>query len=538
MKLIRNDNTLNAAAVLLGCFFLAAVILPLLRLFAACLRADVGGVLADPLVRRGIFNSVGVSLTATAISVTLAMLLAWCLCRTRVRAKSLFQTLLLLPMLVPSISHGMGLVILFGANGKITSLLGLDGGIYGFWGIVLGSVMYSFPVAYLMLADVLQYEDYTPYEAAAVLGLSRLNVFTSITLPYLRKPLVNVIFATFTMIITDYGVPLMVGGRCKTLPVIMYEEVIGRLDFGQGSVFGLLLLLPAAAAFLIDMFCRTHTGGNSAKRAFYIKKSPARDGLAYLILAVVSLAVVYPLFSFGQLSVASRYPRDMGFTWHNITSTLDKGALAYLGNSVLIAVAAGLLGMAAAFLCAYLTARTSSKGARLLHLLAIISLAVPGIVLGLAYVLFFKGSLLYGTMAVLVLVNTVHFFASPYLMMYNSLGKLDPNLEAAGAALGISRLRLLKDVILPQVGGTLLEMFAYFFVNSMMTISAVAFLANARTRPVSLMINQFEAQTLLEAAAFVSLLILSVNLVMKLLVYMLKKALQKINKENGRNTYA
>jgi len=538
MKLIRNDNTLNITAVLLGCFFLAAVILPLLRLFTACLQADVGGILADPLVRRGIVNSVGVSLTATAISVTLAMLLAWCLCRTRVRAKSLFQTLLLLPMLVPSISHGMGLVILFGANGKITSLLGLDGGIYGFWGIVLGSVMYSFPVAYLMLADVLQYEDYTPYEAAAVLGLTRLNVFTAITLPYLRKPLVNVIFATFTMIITDYGVPLMVGGRCKTLPVIMYEEVIGRLDFGQGSVFGLLLLLPAAAAFLIDMFCRTHTGGNSAKRAFYIKKSPTRDGLAYAVLAAVSLAVVYPLFSFGQLSVASRYPRDMGFTWHNITSTLDKGALAYLGNSVIIAVAAGLLGMAAAFLCAYLTARTSSKGAKLLHLLAIISLAVPGIVLGLAYVLLFKGSLLYGTMAVLVLVNTVHFFASPYLMMYNSLGKLDPNLEAAGAALGISRLRLLKDVILPQVGGTLLEMFAYFFVNSMMTISAVAFLANAKNKPVSLMINQFEAQTLLEAAAFVSLLILSVNLVMKLLIYMLKKALQKINEENGRNTYA
>lgn len=533
MKLRRNDTTLNITAVLLGCFFLAAVIMPLLRLFAACLQADVGRILANPLVGRGIVNSLCVSLTATAIAVSLALLLAWCMQRTRVRGRGLWQILLLLPMLVPSISHGMGLVILFGANGRLTNLLGLSGGIYGFWGIVLGSVMYSFPVAYLMLADVLQYEDYTPYEAAAVLGLSKFNIFTAITLPYLGKPLVNVIFATFTMIITDYGVPLMVGGRYKTLPVIMYEEVIGRLDFGQGSVFGLLLLLPAAAAFLIDMLCRAHNGNGFAGRKFYIKKSLLRDLCAYVVLMLVSVAVVYPLLSFGQLSVASRYPRDMSFTWRNVTSTLDKGALTYLGNSILIALAVGLIGMTAAFLCAYLTVRRPSRGTKFLHLMAIISLAVPGIVLGLSYVMFFKGSFIYGTMAVLVLVNIVHFFSSPYLLMYNSLGKLNPNLEAVGATLGISRLRMIRDVILPQVRGTLPEMFSYFFVNSMMTISAVAFLANAKTRPVSLMINQFEAQTLLEAAAFVSLLILAVNLALKVLIYLLKKLLQMRKRRNA-----
>lgn len=336
------------------------------------------------------------------------------------------------------------------------------------------------------------------------------------------------------MIITDYGVPLMVGGRYKTLPVIMYEEVIGRLDFEQGSVFALLLLLPALAAFLIDMLCRTYAGINFASRSFCIKQSVFRDSLAMGILAVVSAAVVYPLLSFVQLSVASRYPKDMSFTLRNIISTIDKGALSYLANSVMIALAVGAIGMTAAFLCAYLTVRLPFRGARFLHLMAIISLAVPGIVLGLAYVMFFKGSFIYGTMAVLVLVNIIHFFSSPYLMMYNSLGKLNPNLEAVGATLGISRLRMIKDVILPQVSGTLLEMFAYFFVNSMMTISAVAFLANARTKPVSLMINQFEAQTLLEAAAFVSLLILIVNLAMKCVIYLLKKLLQI---GNGRNSY-
>ena len=144
-----------------------------------------------------------------------------------------------------------------------------------------------------------------------------------------------------------------------------------------------------------------------------------------------------------------------------------------------------------------------------------LSLAVPGIVLGLSYVMFFKSTWLYGTMAILVLVNIIHFFSPPYLMMYHSMGKINPNLEAVGASLGIGRLRMLCGIFVPQTALTLFEMFSYFFVNSMMTISAVAFLSNAATKPVALMINQFEAQMMLEASAFISLLIWGINLAMK-----------------------
>ena len=107
--------------------------------------------------------------------------------------------------------------------------------------------------------------------------------------------------------------------------------------------------------------------------------------------------------------------------------------------------------------------------------------------------LFFNSTFIYGTFAILVLVNIVHFFASPYLMVYNSLRKLPPELEAVGATLGISKARLLRDVIAPQVRGTLAEMFAYFFINSMMTISAVSFLTNYRTELFALMLPRFDA---------------------------------------------
>ena len=163
----------------------------------------------------------------------------------------------------------------------------------------------------------------------------------------------------------------------------------------------------------------------------------------------------------------------------------------------------------------------------MLHLISITSLAIPGLVLGLSYVMFFKGTIIYGTFAILFLVNSMHFFSSPYLMAYNTFGKINENLEDVGATMGISRWKVIKDVLLPQSTGTILEMMSYFFVNCMMTISAVSFLANVSNKPVALMITQFEGQMQLECAAFVSLIILVVNVAMKYVVFMAKRALTR-----------
>ena len=138
--------------------------------------------------------------------------------------------------------------------------------------------------------------------------------------------------------------------------------------------------------------------------------------------------------------------------------------------------------------------------------------------LGLSYVLFFKGSVLYGTLAILVLVNLVHFFASPYLMAYNSLGKANENLEAVGSTMGIGRASILKDVLIPQTMDTIIEMAGYFFVNCMVTISAVAFLATTLDMPLALLITDLDAQRLTECAAFVSLIILLTNIASKLVL--------------------
>ncbi len=517
----------TALKVFLCLFWLVAIILPLASMLSTMASVDVLGVMQTRKFSKALSQSLAVSLTATLISVCLAGLLSWAVVRTRIRHKTIFNTLLTVPMLIPSISHGMGLIIILGANGWLSKIMGLQAGIYGFWGIVIGSVMYSFPVAYLMLYDVLRYEDGTPYEAAEVMGLSAKDKLFAITLPYLRKPLISVVFATFTMIITDYGVPLMVGGKYMTLPVMMYQDVIGMLDFGKGSVIGMILLVPALIACILDMINRDKGNASFVGKPYGIKNNVLRDNVARLCCMVVILLVFLPIGSFAVLGFVKKYPIDMTLSLENIAQTVNMGAMRYLRNSLVIAVTVSLLGTALAVVNAYMTARNKTKLSYVLHLMSITSLAIPGLVLGLSYVMFFKSTPIYGTFAMLFLVNSMHFFSSPYLMAYNTFGKINENLEDVGATMGISRWKVVRDVLLPQSVGTIMEMMSYFFVNCMMTISAVSFLANVGNKPIALMITQFEGQMQLECAAFVSLIILTVNVAMKYVVFVIKRAIAK-----------
>lgn len=525
-------KTSKAAAVvkaLLFIFLAVTVVCPLIAMLFTMAEVDIGAVLGSSMFLQATLNSFVVTLTATIFSILLALILAWCLSRSRIKHKNILAVLLTVPMLIPSISHGMGLVILLGSNGILTNLLHLPFDIYGFWGIVIGSILYSFPVAFLMLLDIFQYEDYTPYESAQVLGIPKWNQFTSITLPYLRKPMISVFFATFTLIFTDYGVPLMVGGKYQTLPMYMYNEVIGQSDFGRGTVVALVLITPALVAFLFDLFNKDVGNMSFVSRAFQVRPSRARDILCLCITILVIILVILPIVAFVFLTFVTKYPLDMSLSLENIFQAMDLNALGYLGNSLVIAVITSLVGVAVAYITATFTSRIKSKSSSLLHLISILTLAIPGLVLGLSYALFFQKSFIYGTITILILVNSIHFFASPYLMAYNALGKINPNFEPVAKTLGIKRWRLIKDVFLPQTWGTILEMFSYFFVNCMITISAVSFLSNSDNTPIAMMIPQFEAQMLLECSAFVSLLILIINIIIKIGVYLGKKVCKKRN---------
>lgn len=520
-------NSFRTVKYILLVYLLVTVIVPITMLFARIRGENIRNIVSSVQFVPMLKHSVVTTLIATVISVVLAFLLAYAINRSRVRFKSVWMVLFTIPMLIPSISHGMGLVLLLGDNGLLTNLLGLKINLYGYCGIVMGSVLYSFPVAFLMFFDSLQYEDYTTYEAADVLGLSKWRQFVTITMPSMKRTIISAVLAVFTMVFTDYGVPLMTGGTVMTLPVYMYREVIGMMEFSNGAVVGVILLTPAVAAFLMDLKkSNTASSVSTVTKRFIVSKNKARDMGAYVFLFVAFIVMCLPITAFVCLSFVKQYPIDMSFSLDNVKKLISNGIWMYFVNSVAVALLTALLGTCFSYFAAFATARSGKKiSNQLLHFVSMLPLAIPGVVLGLSYVMTFKNVPLYGTIFMLVIVNIVHFFSSPYLMGYNSLSKFNPNLEDVAHTLGISKMRTLIDVYVPSTLSTIVEMYSYFFVNAMITISAVSFLINFRTMPLSLMIPQLESQSFIEGTALVSLLILGINLVEKGIAFFIKRAI-------------
>ncbi len=518
----------SGAKIFVTVFLLINVVIPLFFLLFNIEVTDFYQIFNHPQFMSMIFNSFFTSFVGSVCSIALAFLLSHCVIRTKIRFKGIITVIVTVPMLIPSISHGTGLVFLLGDNGLITKALGMNIHLYGYTGIILGSILYSFPVAFLMLSDTFKYEDFTTYEAASVLGIPKIKQFFSITVANMKGPLISIFFAVFTMIFSDYGVPLTVGGKEITIPVYMYQEVIGMLDFSKGAILSLLLLLPAIIAFAIDLKRQSSGNMSTVIKPFVVSNNKVRDYISYAICAITIFLISLPIFTFAYLSFVEQFPIDMSFSLVNIFHALELDLGSYLLMSITIALATSLFGVVLIYVTAFITARSKKTfSTTTLHIISLVTLAIPGIVLGLCYVLFFNGSPIYGGITIIVLVNIIHFYASPYLLAYNSLKKYSTSFEDVSSSLGISKFRLLIDVYVPSTKDTIAEMYSYLFVNSMVTISAVSFLASIRVTPIAMLIPQFDSQIFIQITAIISLLILIVNLVVKLSIYALKKTMQQ-----------
>lgn len=519
---------ISKISILIFIFLIITVFYPLLGMILRVDWSDFSNLISSSSFKIALNNSVMVTTIATIISMVIAYLLSYTLNRTNIKHRAILKVFLTLPMLIPSISHGLGLINLFGSNGIISSLFNFN--IIGKSGIVIGSIIYSFPVAFLMLDDGFNYIDNSMYDSAKVLGMNKWQTFRKVTLCYLKKPFLSATFAVFTMIFTDYGVPLAVGGKFITLPVFLYKEVIGLLDFSKGTMIGLFLLIPAFISFILDNVLVDHTNSEYSTKEYEYKQSKIINVVLKTTVYIILLSILIIIGSFVYYAFIDNFTLNRVFSLKHIDYILGDNLLMYILNSLFISVSVAILGTIMAYFTAYVTARINDKISKIIHILAISSLAIPGIVLGLSYTISFNNTFIYNTFIIIILVNIIHFIASPYLMAYNALQKVNHNYEVVAKTCNISLFKIIKDVIIPCTKKTIREMFSYFFVNSMITISAVTFLFNTKTMPLSLLINTYEENLMLGEAAIISLIILFFNLIVKGIVYI-------INRKEHRSEY-
>ena len=515
MKKINNIN------IFVFVFLIFTVFNPILQMLNKVEWSDFSNIISSSSFETALINSTIVTSVSTLISILIAYILAFALNRTNIKRRAVLKIIITIPMLIPSISHGLGLINLFGNNGIISRIFNFN--IIGFSGIVTGSILYSFPIAFLMFCDGFNYVDNNMYKASKVLGMNKWETFKHVTFCYMKKPIISAIFAVFTMIFTDYGVPLAVGGKYLTLPVYLYKEVIGLLDFSSGTIIGLFLLIPAFISFLFDTLSKDYSNGDFENKKVMIEDNKIRDAILTVLVYIMIILIIAVIGSFMYYAFIDNPVLNKTLSLNHLNYVLENNIGKYIINSLLIAVLTSIIGTFITYFAAYATARTNGKISKIIHILSISSLAIPGIVLGLSYTITFNNSIIYNTFTILILVNIVHFMATPYLMAYNALKKLNSNFEVVAKTCNISKFKIIKDVIVPCTKRTLREMFGYFFVNAMITISAVAFLFNTETMPLSLLINNYEGNMLLGEAAIVSLIILFFNIIVKSVIYLINR---------------
>ena len=442
----------------IGCILLFAI-LPLLTLAFHITGADWQYILRDGTFWESVKNSLLYTFISAVITTVLALIAAYLLNTAGFRRKNIPVVLLTLGMLVPTVSVGLGLRILFGTNGFLDLLFGWKIEVLGLPGLILGAVMTSFPATFLILYDSLHYEDKGPYDAAGIMGISRLSTFFRLTVPYLRITLISAFCACFTLIFSDYGIPMEIAGKVKTLPMYLYDQFLSSFQYGRGSIAGFVLLIPAVVSFVFDLVFRDQSVSEKQKRVILPGKGFNRTAAA--AIAVLCFLLFLPQLAFISLSFAKSFPNDLGFTLEHIanifSNTHGVGLARYIGNSLQLAGMTALLGTCFAYLLGYLSVRKSGKTAKAVDLLALSTIAIPGLVLGIGYIFLFKGTngFFYGTVFILIVVNIFHFLGSPYLLARNCLSKINSEYEVIGETLGISRGKIIRKVLIPNSASTM-----------------------------------------------------------------------------------
>lgn len=524
------EKELRALFVVVAALFVVFLAAPLVMLLGmsfvdekgVATLANYAAVFSDPSFSLSVINSVKVAAAAAAVSVLFAFILAYTINCTNAfpLLKKALRLLAQLPMLLPTITYGFALIYSFGRQGLITQIFGhplFD--IYGFNGLLIGYVVYTLPTAFLLIDNAFQYIDKRFLLVSRLMGDSPAKtLFRAIVRP-LAGTLCVAFILSFFLSFTDYGIPTSVGGTYDVVALQLFSMMLGSLpDFNQGAVMAVVMLVPSLLSVIALAVVDRYSIAYDKVTPIEIPKSRVRDvacGLASVAIvgSVLSIFVVMFIVPFVDM-----WPFKMTFTLDHVVEALsDESMTQVFFNSVLVAVLTALFGCLIAYAAALVTARSSLGPAckRGIDSVASVVNTVPGMVLGVAYLSVFSGTPLQGTFAILVIANIVHYFATPYQMMKDSLSKMCASWEITGRLMGDSWFKTVLRVVTPSAAPTLFQVFGYYFVNAMVTISAVVFLTGAHTMVATTEISALQHVAEFDQIFVLSLLILAINLVMK-----------------------
>src|SRR5918996_3060844 len=316
-----------------------------------------------PALAQSLWNSLGVAAAVTAATIPAAFVFAYALARSCMPLKGVFRTVALTPLLAPSLLAAISFIYWFGNQGVLKGALQALGisAIYGAPGIIFSEIFAVFPHALMILITALTLADARLYEAADALGTRRMRKFFTITLPGAKYGLISAALVTFTLVITDFGIPKVIGGNFDVLATDIFKLVIGQQDFQRGAVVAVFLLAPALITFVVDRIVQRKQTSMLTARAVPYSPRPSRGfdlamalycvAVALLMLAVLGMAVYASLVKF--------WPYDLSFSLKSYAYGLvDAEVDTAFFNSLKLAFGTAIFGTVLVFVGAYLLEKT------------------------------------------------------------------------------------------------------------------------------------------------------------------------------------
>jgi iron(III) transport system permease protein len=540
-RLVSEKAVAGLLLAALGVLLVIIIAVPLWSLLSKSLQNSNGAFVGlanfqryfdTPSLVRALFNSLWVAGLTTAVVLPLAFVYAYALTRSLIPWKSLFMALALLPIFAPSLLSAISLIYLFGNQGFFKSWL-MGGSIYGPIGIVLAEATYCFPHAVMIIATALRMADGRLYEVAEALRTSPSRVFWTVTLPGARYGLISAGFVVFTLVITDFGIPKVIGGQFSVLATDAYKQIVGQQNFEMGAVVGLILLVPAVLAFFVDRQIQKRQVALLSARAvpYQPKRDAPRDLLLLAFCVVIGGALLAMLGVAVWASFIKYWPYNLSLTTANyVFENFDPGGWTPYFTSLAMAALVAVFGTTIIFAGAYLVEKT--KGFPLLrsfvHFLAMLPMAVPGLVLGLGYVFFINTpgnplGIFYGTLALLAVNTIAHFYTVAHITATTALKQIDNEFESVSASLKVPFWVTFRRVTTPICLPAILDIAVYMFVNALTTISAIVFLYGPATKVAAIaIVHMDEAGATAAAAAMASCIVLTA-IAVKLLQVLLER---------------
>lgn len=530
-------------------FLLGPVIILFIKAFQDKTGAYVGfeqfkDYLTSPNMLQSLTNTLYISVVSTVISVSCALIFAYALTRKAVPFKKPLKFLAMLPMFAPTMLLGISLVYIMGNKGLLTQA-GLKLPLYGRLGIIISESIYCFPVALMILTVAFSAADNRLYEAAEVMGTSPLRKLFTITIPGIKYGLINSIFVCFTYSFTDFGAPSVVGGNYNVLATDIYKQVIGQQNFNMGAVVGIVMMIPTIVSFTVDRITGSKQSGAISSKSvpYQIKKHKPSDFAfsVYCFVIVIFLIGFFAVSFYGSVVTFWPYNKTLTLEHYDFSKIAAGSGIKSIVQSVKVSVLTALIGTAFAFVTAYVVEKLGicPKLRRIIYFFAISPNAIPGTVIGLAYILFFNPlvfpipgtnlafensfNFLYGTTAILVIVNITHYFSVPFVTASTALKRLDREFETVSDSMKVPFYKTFFRITVPMSVGAILEMLIYFFMNSMITVSAVIFLYTPLTKLASVVVLNVKGAGNDAEAAALCMVIMGINLAVRLVYEAISK---------------